>query len=277
MRRAHSPLAWPGGKAYLAKRLVALLPPHTHYCEPFAGGLNVLLAHDGEGRSECVNDLDGQVANFWAVLRDRELFPRFVRMAEATAFGDPSFAEASAVFTEGCLVRRAWAFFVRCRQSIGARQLRLAPLSIGKTNRGMNRQASAWLSAVDMLPAVHERLRRVVVLNRPALDVIRAQDGPGTVFYLDPPYVPSTRADQESGYDREMTEADHGELLDLLATVRGRVLLSGYRSALYDRALRRWHRLDFATPIRARCTASQRRAVESVWLNYVPEEGRLAA
>jgi DNA adenine methylase len=76
--RLTSPLKWHGGKHYLAARIVALMPPHLHYVEPYAGGLAVLLARDPEderlflsphrGVSELVNDLDGRLTNFWRVL-----------------------------------------------------------------------------------------------------------------------------------------------------------------------------------------------------------------
>jgi DNA adenine methylase len=77
--RLTAPLKWHGGKHYLASRIVALMPPHLHYVEPFAGGLAVLLARDPDdpdkwmpphkGVSEVVNDLDGRLINFWRVLR----------------------------------------------------------------------------------------------------------------------------------------------------------------------------------------------------------------
>ena len=78
----------------------------------------------------------------------------------------------------------------------------------------MSDNASAWLSAVDGLADVHARLRRVVVENLPALEVIRREDGPGTLFYCDPPYLHETRATVDA-YAFEMTEADHRELLEL--------------------------------------------------------------
>jgi len=84
-------------------------------------------------------------------------------------------------------VHDAVSFFVECRMSLAGRGDQFAPLSRTRTRRGMNEQASAWLSAVDGLRAVHRRLRRVVVLNRPAIEVIQGQDGPDTLFYLDPP------------------------------------------------------------------------------------------
>src|SRR5262249_40594653 len=145
-------------------------------------------------------------------------------------------------------VRQAVQFFVRCRQSLAGRFDTFAPLSRTRTRRAMNEQASAWLNAVEGLPAVHARLKRVAILDRDALDVLRQQDGDQTLFYLDPPYLHSTRAAADV-YAHEMSHADHAELLAVLAQVKGRFMLSGYRSQLYDAAGRHgWKRTDFDLP-----------------------------
>jgi D12 class N6 adenine-specific DNA methyltransferase len=78
------PLKWHGGKQYLAKRIVALMPPHTHYVEAYAGGLSVLLAKSPTGISEVVNDIDGDLTNFWHVLQSPPKFERFHRRLAAT-------------------------------------------------------------------------------------------------------------------------------------------------------------------------------------------------
>ena len=96
----------------------------------------------------------------------------------------------------------------------------------------MNEQASAWLTAIEGLPAVHERLKRVVILNRDVLDVIRQQDGPDTLFYCDPPYLKETCASKDV-YAHEMTDTQHLQLLELLNGIKGKFLLSGYPSGLY--------------------------------------------
>src|SRR5262245_65981470 len=88
------PLKWHGGKHYLASRIVGLMPPHLHYVELFAGGLAVLLAKDPDGVSEVANDLHGELANFWRVLRGEDTFAAFRRLAEATEFGEPAWREA---------------------------------------------------------------------------------------------------------------------------------------------------------------------------------------
>ncbi len=91
-------------------------------------------------------------------------------------------------------MQRAVWFFITCRQSLAGRMEDFAPLSRTRTRRRMNEQCSAWLTAVEGLIEVHGRLKRVVILNRPALEVIRQEDGPQTLFYLDPPYLHQTRA-----------------------------------------------------------------------------------
>lgn len=272
------PLKWHGGKAYLAARIVALMPPrHTwcHYVEPYFGGGSVLLENDPEGISEVANDLNGALVNFWNALRDPERFEKLKRRLEATPFSEFDWIEANTMceFRPADEDLWAWAFFVVCRQSLAGRMASFAPLSRSRTRRGMNEQASAWTAAVDGLPAVHARLRRVAVLNRPALDVIRRQDGGRTLFYLDPPYLHETRA-TTGEYAHEMTERQHAELLDVLAGLKGRFLLSGYRSPLYDGAAERhgWRRADFDLPNNAAGGAAKRRMTESVWMNY-PAEG----
>ncbi|HET6573043.1 MAG TPA: DNA adenine methylase, partial [Fimbriiglobus sp.] len=171
-----SPLKWHGGKSYLATRIVALMPPCTHYVEPFAGGLSVLLARNPDGISEVVNDLDGRLTGFWRVLQDADRFDQFRRMVNAVPFSEAEWRDAGGRLEDTDSVVAAVAFFVRCRQSLAGRLDTFAPLSRSRTRRGMNEQASAWLSAVDGLPAVHARLRRVVILNRDARDVIRQED-----------------------------------------------------------------------------------------------------
>lgn len=277
-----SPLKWHGGKSYLAAKIVAMMPAHVHYVEPFAGGLSVLLAKDPEGVSEVVNDLNFELTNFWHVLKCVNSFHRFSRAVNATPFSEHEYQAAAELLEtpypdcSGGLdcecPRRARAFFVACRQSLAGRMQGFATLSRNRVRRGMNEQASAWLSAVEGLPEVHARLKRVVVLNRPALDVIRQQDGPNTLFYLDPPYLHETRA-TTGEYQHEMTGHDHGELLTILSSIEGKFLLSGYRSLTYDLAAEAfdWHRTDFDLPNNSAGGKNKRRMVECVWSNFVPE------
>ena len=103
------PLKWWGGKHYLAKRIIALMPRHLHYVEPFAGGLAVLLEKNpfetshywGEkgyeqGISEVANDIHQELINFWRVLQGEDTFAKFRRRIEATPFSQVEWEEAEA-------------------------------------------------------------------------------------------------------------------------------------------------------------------------------------
>lgn len=263
------PLKWHGGKHYLASRIVALMPPHTHYVEPYAGGLAVLLAKNPEGVSEVANDLNGDLANFWETLQHQHAFDLMRRQLEATPFSEDEWKWSGGRFALDSGVDRAIKFFVRCRQSMAGRMTNFAPLSRTRTRRGMNEQASAWIAAVDGLPAVHARLRRVAILNHDALDVIRQQDGPATLFYLDPPYLHETRQSRDA-YAHEMTEEQHTDLCTVIRKCEGKVMLSGYPSELYRFQLEAqgWKRHDFDLPNNAAGGDAKRRMVECVWCNF---------
>ncbi len=273
--KVNSPLKTHGGKGAfhgkLAEWFISLMPKHVHYVEPYAGGLSVLLAKDPEGVSEVVNDVDGGLTTFWRVMRCEVQFPRFARLCEATPFSEDAWQVAGATLKNDKEdeAMMAWAFFVWCRQSLAGRMKGFATLSRTRTRRSMNEQASAWLTAVEGLPAVHERLKRVVVLNRDALKVIRQQDYSGTFFYLDPPYVSTTRSAPDV-YRHEMTKEQHDDLCDLLMGLKGKFLLSGYRCPLYDYWANAggWKRLDFQLPNNAAGGVKKRKMVESVWMNY---------
>src|SRR5438067_103799 len=199
------PLKWHGGKHYLASRIVGLMPRHLHYVEPYFGGGAVLLARDPnnqslwqpshKGVSEVVNDINGRLVNFWRVLQNEEAFRRFVRMVQAIPLARPEWEAAHGhMATVGeDPVGNALAFFVDCRQSRSGLMKGFTPVTRSRTRREMNGNVSEWLSAVDGLPDIHARLRRVLIENIPAVDLIRREDAPFTLFYCDPPYVHTTR------------------------------------------------------------------------------------
>ncbi len=253
------------------------MPPHLHYCEPYFGGGSVLLAKDPEGVSEAVNDIDGRLMNFWKCLAVPRTFPEFVRAAQATPFSEAVW-EGCVDLIDDCechckgaaeCVYCALRFFVRCRQSLAGRGKAFAPLSTARTRRGMNEQASAWLSAVEGLPAVHARLARVAITCRPAIDCIRQQDGPGTLFYLDPPYMLETRKSKDV-YGFEMQHECHEKLLTQLSELNGKFILSGYNSKLYDwhSGHNGWHRRTVNVPNNAAGGKTKRRMEECLWTNF---------
>lgn len=260
------------------------MPPHLNYVEPYCGGCSVLFERDPddkrlwwpghEGVSEVINDLDGQVSNFWRVVQNAETFPRFQRHAQAIPFSGIEFVNAKTILKEpyGDL-DQAIAFFVVNRQSLAGRMTGFTGITKTRTRARMNNETSAWISAVDGLPAVYERLRRVLVtLPMDALDVIDKFDAPETLFYLDPPYVHSTRKTTTEYGLFEMSEFAHERLLSRLATIRGKFILSGYPNPLYEKQASYcgWKQFQYSLPNNAAGGKTKRRMTECLWLNYVP-------
>lgn len=196
---------WYGGKFSHLDWLLPLLPECHHYCEPFAGSAAVLL-NRAPSPVETYNDIDGDVVNFFRVLRDEP--EELMRVISLTPFSREEFHLAIYGDTEGVsAVELARRFFVRARQTrTGLAQT----ATLGRwanckdTSRaGMSGVVSRWLGGVEGLPELAERLLRVQIENRPAIDVIRLYDGPNTLFYCDPPYVHTTRGDAKA-YGFEM-------------------------------------------------------------------------
>lgn len=165
-------------------------------------------------------------------------------------------------------VERARLFFIRAEQvRIGLAQTSTA----GRwawcrltSRRGMAGSVSRWLNRIDALWAVAERLRRVQIENRNALEVIQQYDTPETLFYLDPPYPHDSRGDVRA-YAYEMTEKDHEELARLLHSIKGKAAISGYQSSLMNRLYEDWTRID--APVAVIHSAKKPR-MESLWINY---------
>jgi DNA adenine methylase len=275
-----------GGKHYLAEKVLDLMPRHLHYVEPYFGGGQVLFRRDpadarlwwdgltsdgrkADGVSEVVNDIDGDLMNFYAVLKDPESFDRLRHLLGLTLHSEAEWQAASQLLSGGAgdPVERAAGLFVTCRQSLSGRKDTFAPTVRTRLRGGRNDGVNGWWNAVDGLRAAHERLRDVKVLCRPAVEVIRSEDTPATLFYLDPPYLHETRTAREV-YEHEMTEADHRRLLGALLAVKGKVILSGYPSALYGSTLAGWTRRELDLPNNAAGGRAKRRMTEVLWCNF---------
>jgi DNA adenine methylase len=274
------PIKWHGGKHYLAPKIVALMPPHLHYVEPFFGGGAVLFERDPDdarlfvgdvahlrGVSEVVNDINDRLINFWRVLQDAERFQQFRRTVEAIPLARGEWQKAHDHEYGQDPVADAVAFFVDARQSRSGLMQGYTPLTRNRTRRQMNGNVSEWLRAVEGLPAIHARLRRVVIENLPALELIKREDTPRTCFYCDPPYLHSTRTATDA-YRYEMSQADHQALLAVLLRCEGKVMLSGYPSELYDRTLGGWKRHTFDMPNHAAGGDAKNRETEVLWCNF---------
>ena len=258
---------WYGGKYSHLDWLLPLLPTCHHYCEPFAGSGAVLL-NRYPSPVETYNDLDGEVVNFFRVLRNEK--EELIEAISLTPFSREEFSIACELTPDLALVERARRFYVRARQ---VRTGLAQTASVGRwanckdTSRaGMSGVVSRWLGGVEKLADIADRLLRVQIENRPALDVIRLYDSRETLFYCDPPYVHETRGDNKA-YGYEMSDDEHRAFAEVMNSVQGKAAVSNYDCSLMDELFPapKWRKI-YSPEKTIHSTKDKRQEV--LWINY---------
>lgn len=277
----------------IAPWVIEHFPRHRVYVEPFGGAASVLIRKP-RSYAEVYNDLDHQVVNLFSVLRSPALAAALLESLRLTPFARQEFDDATATTEDP--VEKARRLVIRSFMGFGsnAHSSSRAALKTGfrswtgdrkgeswrstgfrsNSNRSGTTPAHDWANYPDALPALIERFRRVVVESKDALELMPQHDGPETLFYVDPPYLPETRspANRYDGknrmYRHELTRDDHVELLEFLKGLKGMVVLSGYPSKLYDDALYRWTRDE-----REAMADGARPRIEVLWMNEACEAG----
>jgi DNA adenine methylase len=266
LRRRLIVFGWYGGKFSHLEWLLPLLPQAHHYCEPFSGSAAVLL-NRYPSPVETYNDIDGDVVNFFRMLRDR--YEDLERVIALTPFSREEFHRAINGSTKGITdLERARRFYTRARQ---ARTGLAQTATLGRwancknTSRaGMSGVVSRWLGGIEVLADIAKRLFRVQIENRPAIEMINLYDNPDTLFYCDPPYLHNTRGDSKA-YGFEMDVDQHKLLSKTLKKCKGKIALSGYRCDQMDMWYKDWKRFD--APIK-QCHSIKQLRQECLWMNY---------
>jgi DNA adenine methylase len=258
---------WYGGKFSHLDWLLPLLPETFHYCEPFGGSAAVLLNRP-PSLVETYNDLDGEVVNFFRVLRNQP--DELIRRIALTPFSREELRLACAVRGRDELdpVERARLFYVRARQTRTGLAQTASPgrwaYCVATSRAGVAGAISRWFGGIEALYYIADRLLRVQIENLDAFEVIQKYDSPDTLFYCDPPYVHDARGDTHA-YAYEMSDEQHKQLAELLHSVKAKVALSGYHCELMDNLYRDWH--CYEAPPRL-CHSVKQVRREVLWTNY---------
>lgn len=279
MMSIRAPFPWFGGKGApkIKQMILEALPPHSRYLEPFGGGASILLAKP-PCAVEVYNDVNRGVVNFFRVISDAETFAKFMARASLLPVSRELYEEF--VRTWPAIhdpVEQAVRWYYIARQSFGG----LFGKSWGTSVTGSGRMAqvtASWRSSFENLPQVHDRLQQVQIECCDWRDALRRFSGSGYLAYCDPPYVLGSR--KAGGYEHELRDEDHAELIRTLINYNGAVVLSGYRSELYGPlAVAGWDCLEVevvcAAAGRTRTSgllgpgsaSAKERRVECIWRN----------
>lgn len=261
---------WYGGKYSHLDFILPHLPQDCeHFCDVYGGSAAVLINRE-PAKVETYNDIDSELVNFFETLRNQG--SKLIKAISLTPFSREELIKACRPEPKLTKLERARRFYVRARQT----RTGLAQTSsegrwahcVLTSRAEMAGAVSRWLGAIEGLPQIVQRLQRVQIENVPALEVIERYDTKDTLFYLDPPYVHESRGDSKA-YGHEMTDAEHIELADLLQSIKGRAVISGYRTRLYDKIFGDWYRVDADEKT---CNSSKGKRTESLWMNFKPEK-----
>jgi len=257
-------LRYHGGKFRLYDWISTFFGPHEVYTEAFGGAAGVLLRKH-RSRHEIYNDLDGQVVNFFRVLQDDQqrhaLQQKLLKTPYARAEFDLAWEDTKdPIESARRIAIRAQMGFGSAGATKGATGFRGPGVGEPKS------YADRWAQYPDSIAAIGERMTGVVIENRPALEILTQNDSPQTLHFVDPPYMRDTRVLKvQNAYRHEMADEEHEQLLDVLRSLKGAVVLCGYPNALYTQSLGGWSL--HSTAVRASGHRGNVMRQECVWIN----------
>jgi len=260
-------LRYHGGKFRLSGWIRSFFPPHQVYVEPFGGAGSVLLTKE-PAYAEVYNDLDGDVVNFFRVLRNPEQRAQLCELIALTPFSREEFERAYDENSDP--VERARQLAIRAGMGYGSSGGTKENTGFKiDSGRKWSTDFAQWVKYPDAIAAVGSRLSGVLIECRPATSVMMQHDAPTTLHYVDPPYVFSTRKgrrwDSDKYYRHEMTDFQHMDLLGCLKNLTGMVVLSGFHSEMYGRELAGW--TEYSVMARGNARRGTKLNLEVVWLN----------
>jgi DNA adenine methylase len=255
-----TPLTYYGGKQQLAATIIALVPAHTVYIEPFLGGAAIFFAKE-PAPCEVINDCNGELINFYEVLK-RD-FSALQQEVEISLFSRKQHRHAEVVYNNPEMfdrVKRAWAVWTLANTSYGSRlDKEFVCDSKGKNALKLANKRDAFGAGYAA------RLQNTQIECGDALRIIRSRDTPETFCYCDPPYVGANQ-----GHYNGYAQADFEALLDTLANMQGKFLLSSYRNDALNGYIERhgWDTVEIRMSLPMSCRTVPRRKIEMLTANY---------
>lgn len=207
------PLNYVGGKNRLANHIISLIPKHTTYVEPFAGGAQVLFRKPSS-TVEVLNDIDGELVNFYRVCQSHH--DELLRCLRYVLLSRKWYQLLASTPPESLTdINRACRYFFLQRCSFGGRVARQHFAA------HITKPPSFSPGRIpEIIRATHERLNDVAIEHLPYEQVLKKYDRPSTFFYLDPPYFGA------KFYNHNFADEDFKTLKESLATLQGKFLLS---------------------------------------------------
>lgn len=256
-----------GGKFSWLDWLYAYFPnDFTHLGELFGGSMVVSINYNGRC-IKTVNEINGDVTNFFEVLRDDT--ENLILKLELSPCSQENYNKCWPI--EGNKLERARKFYVRARQSFyglgSQRENKSWHMAKKKLNAQVGETVSKWNNALPKLLEVARVIRsNFQIIKMDALDAILRLDHPKMFFYLDPPYLLETRGSKDD-YTFEFSEDDYRKMAEILYKIKGYAMISGYDHPLMYELFesKGWLKIEFPTK---KNNIRSKQVQECIWINY---------
>lgn len=254
-------LKYPGAKWRIADWIIENIPEHHSYIEPFFGS-GAVFFNKPQSNIQTINDLDGEVVNFFEVVRDmpEELATKIYMTPYARKVYENTYEQLNKINTSK--IDRALNFCIKINMSYGHR----FSYKVGWKNDVQGRERAyalrSWNKIPDIIMEAAVRLKETQIENGPAIEVIKRFNNPKCLIYCDPPYLLGIRNISKQ-YNYEMSNKDHEDLLNTIIKSKSKIIISGYDSDLYNDALKDWRKKTSFN-----LTQSMRKVKEVLWMNY---------
>ncbi|MEM9424253.1 MAG: DNA adenine methylase [Spirochaetota bacterium] len=241
--KLRTPLTYWGGKQMMAGRIIKLLPEPLEdwgYVEPFCGGAAVFWAKP-PSKWEVINDTNREIINFYEQVKND--FVSLEKMVRISLHSREHFCDAKHVYKRPAMfppLKRAWAVWMLANTAFCG-DLHNS-FGYSRSDQASKRLANKRDSFTEGLAI---RLQNVQIEACDALRIIRSRDTEKTLFYCDPPYIDSDQGHYD-GYGKN----DYESLLEELSWIKGKFLLSSYRSEPLRLAVAAhgWHSIEIRMP-----------------------------
>lgn len=262
----NAPIKYFGGKGTMFKNIIEHFPDSNTfdtYIEPFGGSFSIGLKKDPTP-IEIYNDLEQNVFSLYKVLSDETLFGDFKSRCDLAIYSEDLRIEFKERLKEDlALVDRAFYFFYVNRTSHNG----IGGISLNTVvRRNMSKSVSDFLSTIDRLPELHQRLSKLIVLNRDGISLINKYSTPNVFIYCDPPYEQSTRT--SARYKVDMDTDSHIIFLDSVIKSKAKILISGYDCEMYDVLTTNGFTKTYFEVNTISGNRKPKKKVETLWKNY---------
>lgn len=276
-KKVKAPVRWYGGKHKLAGRIVEIIDraEYKSYIEPFGGAASVLIRKEKKrGELEVYNDIDSTLVNLFDVISRKDLFDEFCRRVSLLPLSRELYLNYTRDYAyQSDPVEKAVMYFVAINQAHGG-HIRTG-WSYAKKGDSCG-AVEDWLSRIENLSRLHERLQGVQIDNRHFKDVFDVYDTEDAFFYVDPPY---RGGDREEGsrdkYAFEMSSGEWQDLIDILVKIKGSAVVSGYwNSMMFALEDAGYERTDIPVKISAGHKGGEKcsNRTESLWVRIRKEK-----